>query len=69
VHPFGGAPRLRTTWRSSTDVARGIVLYGTGSAGYVVDSDGRPHPIGQAPPVATSRTWTGRHLTRGVAVG
>jgi prolyl-tRNA editing enzyme YbaK/EbsC (Cys-tRNA(Pro) deacylase) len=69
VHPFGGAPRLRTFFRSNADTARGIVLYGGGSSGFVVNSDGRVFPIGQAPMVATSRTWVGRGLTRGVAVG
>ena len=69
VHPFGGAPRLRTFFHSDAGTARGIVLYGSGSSGFVVNSDGRVFPIGKAPLVGTSRTWVGRGLTRGVAVG
>jgi hypothetical protein len=69
VHPFGGAPRLRTFFHSDAGTARGIVLYGTGSTGFVVNADGRVFPIGKAPLVDTSRTWVGRGLTRGVAVG
>lgn len=66
LHPFGGAPRIgpNAGYRQA-DVFRDLVMI-SATAGYAVDTDGVPWPIGDAPPVVTQLTSFGIGLGRGV---
>jgi hypothetical protein len=69
VHPYGGAPELRTTaaW-PGFDIARGVSV-GTGGTGVVLDGYGGLAPLGAAPAVSTGAYWQGSDIARGVAGG
>jgi len=67
IHPFGGAPVLKTTKTWSFDMARALVLQSTGAGGYVLDGWGGVHPFGTAT-LSQAQQWPNWDIARGIAL-
>lgn len=69
LHPFGGAPRVSgNPGYRSADVFRDLVMVSS-TAGYAIDTDGVPWPIGDAEPVIPQLTSFGARLGLGIVAG